>query len=266
MVVSPDLIDSFLESADFLRAQGCADRKVGLFLGPGFGSLTAVVNADVEYDAASIAGWPGYEGEGAFQVIGGRLGGVEVMAWTSGPQTGHGAARSLGHGVRVLRELGGQALLALERCRCLNPAWPDGGLALVTDHLNLLGDNPLIGPDVEEHGVRFPDMTEVYNVSAREAARALALERGLVLREGVYAGVLSGSQLTAAEAYMLRLLGADVAGSALVPPAIVARHAGLTVTGLVSAHSSPLPDGGTSSAALEAASDVLPSLARVLAA
>lgn len=266
MVVSPDLTDSFLESADFLRAHDCGNRKVGLCLGPGFGSLTAAVDADVEFDVAGVAGWPSSEVEGAFQVLGGRLGGVEVMVWTSGPLTVQGAARSLGHGVRVLRELGGQSLLALERCRCLNPAWPDGGLALVTDHLNLLGDNPLIGPDVEEHGVRFPDMTEVYGVSAREAARALALERNIVLREGVYAGVLGASQLTAAEVHMLRLLGADVAGSALIPLAIVARHAGLTVTGLVSAHSSPRPDTGAGSAALEAASDLLPLLAQVLAA
>ncbi|MEE9208602.1 MAG: purine-nucleoside phosphorylase [Gemmatimonadota bacterium] len=266
MVVSPDLTDSFLESAEFLQRHGCANRIVGLFLGPGFGSLAAVVDADVEYEAAAVAGWPDSEEEGACRILGGRLGSVEVMAWTSGRLTGQGAARSLGHGVRVLRELGGQSILALESCICLNPAWPDGGLTLVTDHLNLLGDNPLIGPDVEEHGVRFPDMTEVYSVSVREAARDLALDRGQFLREGIYAGVLGAPQLTAAERHMLRLLGADVAGSALISPAIVARHAGLRVTGLVSAHSSPGPDGGAGSAALAAASDLLPSLAQVLVA
>ncbi|MEN8144603.1 MAG: hypothetical protein ABFS14_06575 [Gemmatimonadota bacterium] len=255
MAVLPDLTDSFLESAEALRAKGCTNRKVGLCLGPGFESLTTAVEADVELDA----------------FICGRLGGIEVLAWTSGPLSSQGAARSLGQGVRVLRELGGQSLLALEHSRCLNPAWPDGGLALVTDHLNLLGDNPLIGPDVEEHGVRFPDMTEVYSVNAREAARAEALERGIVLREGVYAGVLGAPQLTAAEVHMLRLLGADVAGSAIIPLAITARHAGLTVAALVSSQSSPSPDGGAGAAALEvaaleAAADLLPSLAQILAA
>lgn len=144
--------------------------------------------------------------------------------------------------IRVLRELGVRTLVTSGAAGGMEPLWDRGDLVLISDHINLMGDNPLVGPNVDEQGPRFPDMTEAYDAGLRRAAREEALEMGLQLREGVYVGVPGPQLETPAEYRMLRTLGADLVGMSTVPEVIVARHAGMRVLGTAVVTNMCLPD------------------------
>ena len=135
--------------------------------------------------------------------------------------------------VRDMFTRGVGSLLLVERAVPVRPAWVRSGtlLALVADHINLTGDNPLVGPNVDEWGPRFPDLTDAWDPDLRRAIRTRAVETGIGLQEGVVGGV-AGASRTAAELEMLRMMGADMASEGFVHEAIVARHAGRRVAGL----------------------------------
>jgi len=147
--------------------------------------------------------------------------------------------------VRVLRQLGAGTLIVSNACGGMQPLWSPGDLMLIADHINLLGDNPLVGPNDERLGPRFPDMSEPYDAGLRALARAVALERGLTLREGVYVAVTGPSLETRAEYRMLRALGADVVGMSTVPEVIAAVHLGVRVLGVSIITDQCLPDALT---------------------
>jgi purine-nucleoside phosphorylase len=134
--------------------------------------------------------------------------------------------------VRVLHALGAGTLVVSNACGGLNPEWSAGDLMLISDHINLLGDNPLIGPNDERLGPRFPDMSEPYDEGLRALARKVAADRGVTLREGVYVAVPGPNLETRAEYRFLRAIGADVVGMSTVPEVIVAVHSGMKVLGL----------------------------------
>jgi purine-nucleoside phosphorylase len=134
--------------------------------------------------------------------------------------------------VRVLRALGAKTLVVSNACGGMREEWAPGDLMLIADHINLLGDNPLIGENDDRLGVRFPDMSEPYDAGLRSVARSVARDQGTVLREGVYVAVTGPNLETRAEYRMLRAIGADVVGMSTVPEVIVAVHGGMRVLGV----------------------------------
>jgi purine-nucleoside phosphorylase len=134
--------------------------------------------------------------------------------------------------VRVLRAVGAHSLIVSNACGCMNPAWNTGELMAIADHINLLGENPLVGRHDPSEGVRFPDMSEPYDSRLRALASEEARKLSITLREGVYIAVTGPSLETRAEYRALRMLGADVVGMSTVPEVIVAVQCGLRVLGI----------------------------------
>ena len=144
--------------------------------------------------------------------------------------------------VRVLRALGADTLIVSNACGGMHPLWAAGDLMVIADHINLLGDNPLIGPNDDTLGARFPDMSEPYDPALRALAREVASQHGITLREGVYVAVQGPNLETRAEYRFLRGISADVVGMSTVPEVIVALHGGMRVLGLSIITDQCLPD------------------------
>jgi purine-nucleoside phosphorylase len=169
--------------------------------------------------------------------------------------------------VRVMRALGAESLIVSNACGGMNPLWSAGDLVLLSDHINLLGDNPLVGSNDDRLGPRFPDMSAPYDPELRALARAVALEQGIVLREGVYVAVAGPNLETRAEYRMLRAMGADVVGMSTVPEVIVAAHAGMRAVGISIITDLCLPDAlepADITRIIETASRAEPSLTRLI--
>jgi len=141
-------------------------------------------------------------------------------------------AQQVVYGIRVLWQFGVESLVLTNAAGAVNPALAPGQLVVISDHINLLGTNPLIGPNDNSLGPRFPDMSEAYSRRAREAAHAAAKEMGLDLPEGVYAAVPGPSYETPAEIRYLRAIGADLVGMSTVLEAIAANHMEMRVVGI----------------------------------
>ncbi|MDF1504400.1 purine-nucleoside phosphorylase [Roseisolibacter sp. H3M3-2] len=231
-------------AADAVRARWDAAPEAAIILGTGLGGLAARldVEAAIPYDA--IPGMPLSTVEShAGRLLCGTLAGRRVIAMQGRFHRYEGyALADVTFPVRVLRALGAPTLVVSNACGGMHPLWAPGDLMLIADHLNLLGDNPLIGPNDDALGPRFPDMSEPYDAALRALAREVALARGATLREGVYAAVPGPNLETRAEYRMLRALGADVVGMSTVPEVIVARHAGMRVLGLSIITDQCLPD------------------------
>jgi purine-nucleoside phosphorylase len=217
---------------------------VAIILGTGLGGLAREIAVDVAIDYADLPGFPASTVEThAGRLLCGTLGRRTVVAMQGRFHRYEGY--SLGQvtfPVRVLRALGAETLIVSNACGGMHPLWSPGDLMLIADHINLLGDNPLIGANDDRLGVRFPDMSTPYDAALRALAREVAAEQRIVLREGVYVAVAGPNLETRAEYRMLRTLGADVVGMSTVPEVIVAIHAGMRVLGLSIITDQCLPD------------------------
>ncbi|GAC1410526.1 MAG: purine-nucleoside phosphorylase [Gemmatimonadaceae bacterium] len=205
----------------------------GIILGSGLGGLSKKIGDSVRIPFKDIPGFPettivGHEGA----VIVGTLGGREIVALSGRFHVyeGHPAALAA-FPVRVFHALGARELFVSNAAGGISPKLAVGELMMISDHLNLMGTNPLVG-EHQEGDVRFPDMTDAYDPGLRRILRTTAERLGVTLREGVYAGVLGPSYETPGEVRMLRLLGADAVGMSTVPEVIVARALRMRVAGV----------------------------------
>jgi purine-nucleoside phosphorylase len=207
---------------------------VAIILGTGLGALAREIQVETAIEYADIPHFPLSTVEShTGKLLLGTLGGRRVAAMQGRFHRYEGyTLQQIAFAVRVLHGLGARTLIVSNACGVMNEEWRAGDLMLIEDHINLLGDNPLIGPNVDEWGERFPDMSEPYDPALQDVARTVAQENGIVLRAGVYVAVTGPNLETRAEYRMLRFLGADVVGMSTVPEVITARHMGMRVLGV----------------------------------
>jgi purine-nucleoside phosphorylase len=237
-------LEAVEEAAEAVRARFDARPAVGVVLGTGLGALAREIDTAVAVDYGEIPHFPLSTVEShAGRLLCGALAGRTVVAMQGRFHRYEGySLQQVTFPVRVLRALGATTLIVSNACGGMNPFWRPGDLMLIADHINLLGDNPLVGPNDERLGPRFPDMSDPYDAALREVAREVARERRIVLREGVYAAVTGPNLETRAEYRMLRALGADVVGMSTVPEVIVAVQSGFRVLGISIITDQCLPD------------------------
>ncbi|HKH83422.1 MAG TPA: purine-nucleoside phosphorylase [Gemmatimonadales bacterium] len=244
MTAAPTLFDRVERAAQAVRDHTSLKPEVGIILGTGLGGLAREIEVDSSISYQEIPGFPLSTVEShAGRLILGRLGMRSVVAMQGRFHRYEGySLPEVTFPVRVLHALGATTLVVSNACGGMNPLWAPGELVLISDHINLLGDNPLIGANDERLGPRFPDMSAPYDPELRALARTAALELGIILREGIYVAVPGPNLETRAEYRMLRTIGADVVGMSTVPEVIVAQHAGMRTLGFSIITDQCLPD------------------------
>lgn len=222
------------EALAFIREKTDLRPNYMLILGTGLGQLADEMQIETEISYNEIPHFPVSTVEShAGKLLFGTLGGKDVVAMQGRFHYYEGySMQQIVFPVRVLKENGADTLFVSNACGGMNTNYKRGDIMLIRDHINFLGDNPLIGPNDDELGPRFPDMSDPYTERLREIAQNVALEESIPMHQGVYIA-LSGPMLeTKAEYRFLRLLGADVVGMSTVPEVIAAVHMGMDVLGV----------------------------------
>ena len=233
-----------LAAVAVIRTRYTGSPDVAIILGTGLGALGREISIETSIDYAEIPGFPLSTVEShSGRLLLGTLGGKQVVAMQGRFHRYEGySLQEITFPVRVMHALGARTLVVSNACGVMHPLWDTGELMLIADHINLLGDNPLIGPNEDTLGPRFPDMSQPYDPGLRAIAREVAVAAKFILREGVYVGVTGPNLETRAEYRMLRSAGADVVGMSTVPEVIVAVHAGMRVLGISILTDRCLPD------------------------
>jgi purine-nucleoside phosphorylase len=217
------------EAAAHLEKRCGSAPAIGIVLGSGLGGFAARLDKAVTLPYGEIPGWPPSTAIGhAGELVVGNAGStrVAVLSGRAHLYEGHPVSQAV-FATRALGRWGVKAMLYTNAAGGINLSYSQGALVLVSDHINLQGVNPLVGPNDDSLGPRFPDMTEAYDAEFRGIAKATAERLGFELPEGVYAGLLGPSYETPAEIRYLRAIGADLVGMSTVPEVIAARHMGL---------------------------------------
>lgn len=226
--------DKIKNAAVFLKEKYPTTPKIGLILGSGLGILADEIEQAVKIPYHQIPDFPVSTVEGhAGQLVFGQLNGVEVVAMQGRFHYYEGYSfEKVTFPVRVMKQLGIINLIVTNAAGGINEDFEPGDLMIISDHINNMGSNPLIGPNDSELGPRFPDMSEAYSRQLRNQAKEIAEKLHIPVREGVYVGNTGPSYETPAEVKMLRFLGGDAVGMSTVPEVIVAGHAGMKVLGI----------------------------------
>jgi purine-nucleoside phosphorylase len=232
------------EAVDFLKSKMKFIPEAGLIAGTGLGDVTRNMSVDLRLSYEEVPHFPR-------ATVPGHRGALVFGHWDEFPVVVMEGRFHLYEGyspqevifpVRVMAKLGIKVLGAVSAAGGLNPLFQSGDIMMVTDHINLTGRNPLAGPNLDEFGPRFPDMSRVYDRDLMTVARDEALKSGLLLREGVYVGILGPSLETPAETRFLRMIGADAVGMSTVHEVIAAVHCGLRIMVFAAITNVNLPD------------------------
>jgi len=238
------LYERIQETSAFLRPRLGLAPRFGLILGTGLGNLASQIEAAVSIPFDDIPHFmPATADSHAGNLVAGRLGGQKVVALQGRVHYYEGyTMQQITFPIRVLKALGVDTLIVSNAAGGMNPLYRPGDLVAIVDHINLMGDNPLLGPNDERLGERFPDMSEPYDRAALQRVLAVARRLGLPLHQGVFVAVAGPNLETAAEYRFLRQIGADVVGMSLIPETIVARHSGMRVLALTVVTDECFPD------------------------
>jgi purine-nucleoside phosphorylase len=229
--------DQVKEAADAIRSRVPEVPHVGIVLGSGLGDFANSLGDAVVMPYDQLPPWPaarviGHEGKLVVGTVG-KAGGPRIAALAGRCHVYEGYdLRTVTFAVRVLGLLGVKTLILTNAAGGVNTGFLQGALMVIDDHINLIGNNPLVGPNDDRFGARFPDMTGVYSARLRRVADEAGKAMHLLLPHGVYVALLGPSYETPAEIRYLRTIGADAVGMSTVPEAIVARHMGLEVLGI----------------------------------
>jgi purine-nucleoside phosphorylase len=228
------LLQKLEESKIYIKSQTTVDPQIGLILGSGLGELADEIEEAVRIPYTAIPHFPVSTVEGhAGQLVTGRLHNKAVIAMQGRFHYYEGyTMQEVTFPVRVMKALGVEQLIVTNACGGMNPAFQAGDLMLIRDHLNMTGDNPLIGMNESALGPRFPDMSRAYTPELLTLVQETAQSLGIPIQQGVYAGITGPTYMTAAELTMLRMLGGDSVGMSTVPEVIVASHMAMKVIGL----------------------------------
>lgn len=236
--------DMIQESLKYIESKTSLKPEYGIILGTGLGRLADSIEKDAVIDYQDIPHFPLSTVEAhAGKLIIGELAGKKVVAMQGRFHFYEGyTMQQIVFPVRVMKFMGVKSLFVSNACGGINPLFPPGTIMAITDHINLLGDNPLIGTNDHRIGPRFPDMSQPYSKRFIELAMKVASDNKIRLERGVYASMSGPSLETRAEYRMLKVLGADVIGMSTVPEVIAAVHCGLEVLGLSVITDACLPD------------------------
>ncbi|WP_027473310.1 purine-nucleoside phosphorylase [Saccharicrinis fermentans] len=228
------MLSKIRETANFILEQSKTEARIGIILGTGLGGLVQEINikSTLEYDA--IPNFPTSTVEGHHgRLIFGTIGGKEVVAMQGRFHYYEGySMQELTFPVRVMKCIGIDTLLVSNASGGLNPDFVVGDVMIIDDHINMFGNNPLMGKNYDELGPRFPDMSQCYSKDLIDRAFSIAQRHNITLKRGVYVGTSGPTFETPAEYKMFRILGADVVGMSTVPEVIVARHMNMTCFGV----------------------------------
>lgn len=222
------------QAAEHIRGRISKVPDLAIVLGSGLGDFAGTLDDAVSISYSELPHWPvskvvGHEGRLVVGSVGGRT--IAALSGRCHVYEGHDL-RTVTFAVRALGLLGVKTLILTNAAGGINTSFTQGALMVIDDHINLMGNNPLVGPNDDRFGVRFPDMSEVYSRRLRGIADEAAQALGLTLPHGVYVGLLGPSYETPAEIRFLRTIGADAVGMSTVPEAIVASHMKIEVLGI----------------------------------
>lgn len=240
-----EYLDKIKQAAQFINSKILRCPDVAVVLGTGLGALAEEIENSTVIPYDEIPNFPVSTAPGhAGKLIAGFIGDKYVAAMSGRFHYYEGySMKEVTLPIRVFRSMGINTLIVSNACGGMNPEFKAGDLMLITDHINLMGDNPLIGTNMDEFGPRFPDMSEAFNRGLINMAQKVAAVLGTELKKGVYVAVSGPNFETPAELRMLRAMGADAVGMSTVPEVIVANHSGMRVLGISCVTDMAIADG-----------------------